>query len=264
MDSPPAVYLLAADAPRLQAFAAQLRTHLAQGLQLHCVGDAADAARLAARPHALYLLLGLPLRPGAAADDAARDLALLSRYIIQTFPEFYPLFSEPEFTWNKIRQLNRNSLLELGVGVDGLKTGHTEASGYGEVISAPNDGRRLIAVLHGDRELFGAGVEAAETEAEFPDQKRLRPVDQPRHAHAGPAAGGGVEARGARGVAIRSAGLRLVVGSGRRSLLQRDRGDRAGGQPFRLERLQYEQKRDRNRYRLCKNQPQPAHERPCR
>lgn len=76
MDSPPAVYLLAADAPRLQAFAAQLRTHLAQGLQLHCVGDAADAARLAARPHALYLLLGLPLRPGAAADDAARDQAL--------------------------------------------------------------------------------------------------------------------------------------------------------------------------------------------
>src|SRR5690606_30763597 len=59
------------------------------------------------------------------------------------------IFAEPEFTWNKIRQLNRNSLLEIGIGVDGLKTGHTEAAGYGEVISAPNDGRRLIAVLHG-------------------------------------------------------------------------------------------------------------------
>ena len=55
----------------------------------------------------------------------------------------------PEFTWNKIRQLNRNSLLEVGIGVDGLKTGHTDESGYGEVVSAPNDGRRLIAVLHG-------------------------------------------------------------------------------------------------------------------
>jgi D-alanyl-D-alanine carboxypeptidase (penicillin-binding protein 5/6) len=81
--------------------------------------------------------------------STARDLALLARYIIQTFPEFYPIFSEPEFTWNKIRQLNRNSLLETGIGVDGLKTGHTESSGYGEVISAPNDGRRLIAVIHG-------------------------------------------------------------------------------------------------------------------
>jgi len=81
--------------------------------------------------------------------STARDLALLARYIIDTFPEYYPIFSEPEFTWNKIRQLNRNSLLEIGIGVDGLKTGHTEASGYGEVISAPNDGRRLIAVLHG-------------------------------------------------------------------------------------------------------------------
>jgi D-alanyl-D-alanine carboxypeptidase (penicillin-binding protein 5/6) len=81
--------------------------------------------------------------------STARDLAILARYIIQTFPEFYEIFSEPEFTWNKIRQLNRNSLLETGIGVDGLKTGHTDASGYGEVISAPNDGRRLIAVIHG-------------------------------------------------------------------------------------------------------------------
>src|SRR5688500_18510231 len=77
--------------------------------------------------------------------STARDLAILARYIINTFPEYYPIFSEPEFTWNKIRQLNRNSLLETGIGVDGLKTGHTEAAGYGEVISAPNDGRRLIA-----------------------------------------------------------------------------------------------------------------------
>jgi D-alanyl-D-alanine carboxypeptidase (penicillin-binding protein 5/6) len=81
--------------------------------------------------------------------STARDLAILARYIINTFPEYYSIFAEPEFTWNKIRQLNRNSLLETGIGVDGLKTGHTEAAGYGEVISAPNDGRRLIAVIHG-------------------------------------------------------------------------------------------------------------------
>ncbi len=87
--------------------------------------------------------------PDPEQYSTARDLALLARYIIQTFPEFYPIFSEPEFTWNKIRQLNRNSLLETGIGVDGLKTGHTDAAGYGEVISAPNDGRRLIAVIHG-------------------------------------------------------------------------------------------------------------------
>ncbi|HVY52880.1 MAG TPA: D-alanyl-D-alanine carboxypeptidase family protein [Devosia sp.] len=81
--------------------------------------------------------------------STAHDLATLSRYIIKTFPEYYPIFSMPEFTWNKIRQMNRNSLLEVGIGVDGLKTGHTDQSGYGEVVSAPNDGRRLIAVLHG-------------------------------------------------------------------------------------------------------------------
>ena len=81
--------------------------------------------------------------------STAHDLAILSRYIITTFPEYYPIFSMPEFTWNKIKQPNRNSLLEVGIGVDGLKTGHTEEAGYGEVVSAPNDGRRLIAVLHG-------------------------------------------------------------------------------------------------------------------
>jgi D-alanyl-D-alanine carboxypeptidase (penicillin-binding protein 5/6) len=81
--------------------------------------------------------------------SSAHDLAILSRYIIKTFPEYYPIFAMPDFTWNKIRQPNRNSLLEVGIGVDGLKTGHTEESGYGEVVSAPNDGRRLIAVLHG-------------------------------------------------------------------------------------------------------------------
>jgi D-alanyl-D-alanine carboxypeptidase (penicillin-binding protein 5/6) len=81
--------------------------------------------------------------------STARDLATIARFIIAQFPEYYPIFAEKEFTWNKIRQMNRNSLLEVGIGVDGLKTGHTEASGYGEVVSAPNDGHRLIAVIQG-------------------------------------------------------------------------------------------------------------------
>lgn len=81
--------------------------------------------------------------------STARDLAILGRFLIAQFPEYYSMFAEPEFTWNKIRQLNRNSLLGLGIGVDGLKTGHTQASGYGEVVSTDAGGRRLVAVLHG-------------------------------------------------------------------------------------------------------------------
>ena len=79
----------------------------------------------------------------------AHDLAELARYLIREFPEYYHYFSEPEMEWNGIKQPNRNSLVELGIGVDGLKTGHTEASGYGSVISTAEGGRRLIAVVHG-------------------------------------------------------------------------------------------------------------------
>lgn len=79
----------------------------------------------------------------------ARDLATLARYIIHNFPEYYKIFSIPEFEWNGIKQQNRNTLLEMGIGVDGLKTGHTESAGYGEVVSTTEGGRRLIAVVHG-------------------------------------------------------------------------------------------------------------------
>lgn len=79
----------------------------------------------------------------------ARDLATLARYIIREFPDYYPVFSTPEFTWNGIRQLNRNDLLTLGHGVDGLKTGHIGSAGYGIVVSTTEGGRRLIGVLHG-------------------------------------------------------------------------------------------------------------------
>ncbi|MBL9096145.1 MAG: D-alanyl-D-alanine carboxypeptidase [Alphaproteobacteria bacterium] len=79
----------------------------------------------------------------------AHDLAKLAAYIIREFPEYYRFYSEREFTWNGIRQANRNLLLGTYPGADGLKTGHTAASGYGMVASAKQDGRRLILVVNG-------------------------------------------------------------------------------------------------------------------
>ena len=64
---------------------------------------------------------------------SARDLSHLARIIVQEFSTYYPLFSERAFTWNGIRQTNRNPLLYADIGADGLKTGHTKESGYGLV-----------------------------------------------------------------------------------------------------------------------------------
>lgn len=77
------------------------------------------------------------------------DLAVLTRKIIRDFPEYYGLFAEREFTWEKIPQGNRNPLLDAFDGADGLKTGHTEESGYGLVGSAVKDGERRIVVVNG-------------------------------------------------------------------------------------------------------------------
>lgn len=79
----------------------------------------------------------------------ARDLALLSRYIIHTYPEFYPIFSATKFAYNGIRQQNRNPLLYAPGQADGLKTGHTSVAGYGLTASAEREGRRLILVVNG-------------------------------------------------------------------------------------------------------------------
>jgi D-alanyl-D-alanine carboxypeptidase (penicillin-binding protein 5/6) len=78
-----------------------------------------------------------------------RELAMLARHIIADHPDFYPLFSEREFTWNKIRQQNRNPLLALVPGADGFKTGYTKEGGYGMVATVLQDGLRLIAVVNG-------------------------------------------------------------------------------------------------------------------
>ncbi len=78
-----------------------------------------------------------------------RELATLARHIMKTYPEFYPYFSEREFTWNNIRQQNRNPLLAMGIGADGLKTGETAEAGFNLVGSAVQDNLRLIVVVTG-------------------------------------------------------------------------------------------------------------------
>jgi D-alanyl-D-alanine carboxypeptidase (penicillin-binding protein 5/6) len=80
---------------------------------------------------------------------SARDLAKLASHIIRTYPDLYKYFGQHEFTWNKIRQTNRNPLLEMNIGADGLKTGFIKESGYGLVGSAVQDGQRLIVVVLG-------------------------------------------------------------------------------------------------------------------
>jgi D-alanyl-D-alanine carboxypeptidase (penicillin-binding protein 5/6) len=87
--------------------------------------------------------------PDPANKMTVRELAKLARYVIQTYPEFYKLFGEKEFTWNKIRQQNRNPLLNSLEGADGLKTGYTKEGGYGMVGSAVQNGLRLIVVING-------------------------------------------------------------------------------------------------------------------
>jgi serine-type D-Ala-D-Ala carboxypeptidase (penicillin-binding protein 5/6) len=78
-----------------------------------------------------------------------RDLALLAKLTIEQFPEYYHYYSETEYTYNGIRQGNRNPLLYTDMGVDGLKTGHTEEAGYGLTASAKIGDRRLILVITG-------------------------------------------------------------------------------------------------------------------
>jgi D-alanyl-D-alanine carboxypeptidase (penicillin-binding protein 5/6) len=80
-----------------------------------------------------------------------RELAQLARHIMLTYPEFYPYFAEREFLWNNIRQQNRNPLLAMGIGADGLKTGETSEAGFNLVGSAVQDSFRLIVVATGAR-----------------------------------------------------------------------------------------------------------------
>ena len=79
----------------------------------------------------------------------SRDLAILAGRMIHDYPQYYHYFAETSFTYNKIKQGNRNPLVYRDAGADGLKTGHTDASGFGLVASAQRNGRRLILVVNG-------------------------------------------------------------------------------------------------------------------
>ncbi|WP_020178538.1 D-alanyl-D-alanine carboxypeptidase family protein [Methylopila sp. M107] len=88
-------------------------------------------------------------QPDPEQKMTARDVAKLATHIVDAYPDYYRIFAEPEFTWGKITQRNRNPLLADYAGADGLKTGFTDDSGYGLVGSVMRDGRRLIIVVNG-------------------------------------------------------------------------------------------------------------------
>ncbi len=87
--------------------------------------------------------------PNTAQHSTARDMALLTRALIQRFPEHYAIYSKRQFKYNDIEQPNRNRLLWRDRTVDGVKTGHTGAAGYCLVASAERDGMRLISAVMG-------------------------------------------------------------------------------------------------------------------
>jgi serine-type D-Ala-D-Ala carboxypeptidase (penicillin-binding protein 5/6) len=88
--------------------------------------------------------------PSAENYSTPRDMAILSAALIRDVPEEYALYAEKEFTFNNIKQYNRNSLLwDRSLEVDGIKTGHTDEAGYSLITSATRDGMRLISVVMG-------------------------------------------------------------------------------------------------------------------
>jgi D-alanyl-D-alanine carboxypeptidase (penicillin-binding protein 5/6) len=87
--------------------------------------------------------------PHPDSQVTMRELVMLARYIYRTYPDYYRFYSIPSFTWNGIRQNNRNPLLDAEMGVDGMKTGYTEESGYAIVSSMEKDGRRLFLAMSG-------------------------------------------------------------------------------------------------------------------
>ena len=115
--------------------------------------EEAFAKKMTERAHALGMKDSSFANATGWPDDnhysTCRDLATLARALILTFPEYYHYDAEREFTYHGIKQGNRNPLLYRNMGVDGLKTGHTEIAGYGLIASAQRDGRRLILVING-------------------------------------------------------------------------------------------------------------------
>jgi D-alanyl-D-alanine carboxypeptidase (penicillin-binding protein 5/6) len=123
---------------------------LAEGI----AGNEAEfAAKLTQRAREIGLTKSVFTNSNGLPDPdekvTTRELGLLARHIIRNYPEYYAIFGEREFTWNKIRQQNRNPLLTMGIGADGLKTGFTKDAGYGLVGSTVQNGLRLVVVVNG-------------------------------------------------------------------------------------------------------------------
>jgi D-alanyl-D-alanine carboxypeptidase (penicillin-binding protein 5/6) len=132
------------------------------------VGIAGNERSFAALMNKRARELGLPRSnfanatglPDPTMKVTVRELAKLAQHIIRTYPDFYPIYGEKEFTWNKIRQQNRNPLLALNLGADGMKTGYTLEGGFGLVGSALQNGLRLIVVVNGLKTAKDRGDEA--------------------------------------------------------------------------------------------------------
>ena len=138
----------------LQGLIVQSGNDAAIALAEAVAGDEASFARvMTERVHALGLTKSQFRNASGMADPqqkvTARELALLADHIIKTYPELYKIFGQRDFTWNKIKQSNRNPLLTMDIGADGLKTGNIDETGYGLVGSAVQKGQRLIVVVNG-------------------------------------------------------------------------------------------------------------------
>ena len=125
---------------------------LAEGI----AGNEADfAAKLTQRAREIGLQKSVFTNSNGLPDPGTqvttRELGMLARHIILNYPDFYKIFGEADYTWNKIRQPNRNPLLGSAIGADGLKTGFTKEAGYGLVGSAVQNGIRLIVVVNGEK-----------------------------------------------------------------------------------------------------------------
>jgi D-alanyl-D-alanine carboxypeptidase (penicillin-binding protein 5/6) len=92
--------------------------------------------------------------------STARDLAKMAVYLIKNYPEDYKFYSEKEFVYNNIKQGNRNPLLYLTIGADGIKTGHTDDGGYGVIGSAVSNGRRIVMVINGTGSMQARATES--------------------------------------------------------------------------------------------------------
>jgi D-alanyl-D-alanine carboxypeptidase (penicillin-binding protein 5/6) len=125
--------------------------------------------------------------PAEGQVVTVRELAQLSLHIWKEYPDLYKYYAQPDFTWNKITQKNRNPLLTMDIGADGLKTGFTEESGYAIAGSASRDGRRVFAAMSGmasererveeSRKLIDWGMKAFDKKALFADGEVVGEAD---------------------------------------------------------------------------------------